>query len=232
MSACSRRSVPAIGRRQHRRRRSCGRRTGHGLSPAIGKDMFNSRASNARIPRYGRSLEDRLSLGTIPEPNSGCWLWIGLRNPDGYGRFFIKKRGMSAHRIAWELSEGQAVPAGMYVCHRCDMPSCVNPDHLFVGTPLQNMLDASLKGRIRVRGTLMTATHCERGHERTTENTANSAGERHCRICRRSAQKRHYAKMRLRIIPGAQEEVVRGPKRSASGHGAGNGPAGQPREEA
>ena len=77
--------------------------------------------------------------GCIPEPNTGCWLWLGFISPDGYGTRL-------AHRRAWELARGP-IPDGMLVCHRCDVRHCVNPDHLFLGTHLDNMRDMIRKGR-------------------------------------------------------------------------------------
>ncbi len=83
----------------------------------------------------------------IPEPNTGCWLWLGLLNPSGYGKFYIKPKYRGAHRVMWEQHNGE-IPEGIFVLHRCDTPSCVNPSHLFLGTNKDNLLDASRKGRI------------------------------------------------------------------------------------
>ncbi len=81
------------------------------------------------------------------EPNTGCWLWTGSRNQKGYG--WSRIQGIStrmAHRISWLLHRGD-IPEGVLVCHKCDTPSCVNPDHLFLGTQKDNLLDMSRKGR-------------------------------------------------------------------------------------
>lgn len=83
------------------------------------------------------------------EPNTGCWLWLG--SATRYGRFwFNSKKPTSAHRAAWILFRG-AIPDGLSVCHKCDMPPCANPDHLFLGTHRENMLDAGRKGRLSVQ---------------------------------------------------------------------------------
>lgn len=88
-------------------------------------------------------FEDRF----IPEPNSGCWLWLGGTQSQGYGVLGPKNAKVLASRFAYEKYRGP-VPAKLHVLHKCDTPSCVNPDHLFVGTRRDNMQDASRKGRM------------------------------------------------------------------------------------
>ena len=79
-----------------------------------------------------------------------CWEWKASRHPKGYGMFRFNRMSAYAHRIAWMLVYGQ-IPEGLYVCHRCDNPPCCNPDHLFLGTQKDNMLDSALKGRQRIK---------------------------------------------------------------------------------
>jgi hypothetical protein len=74
---------------------------------------------------------------------NGCWIWTGSRTRAGYGRI----GQVYAHRRAWELTRGTIVD-GEWVLHRCDNPPCVNPDHLFLGTQLDNMRDAAQKERV------------------------------------------------------------------------------------
>lgn len=82
------------------------------------------------------------------EKNEGCWWWRGSIALNGYGRTFMNGRWHYAHRLAWQIAHG-VVPAGMYICHSCDNPGCVRPDHLFLGTPADNHHDARSKGRLR-----------------------------------------------------------------------------------
>jgi len=80
-----------------------------------------------------------------------CWLWQGYTNNHGYGVFSVIGHRTRAHRFAWLASRGE-IPAGMEVCHHCDVTRCVNPDHLFLGTQRDNHLDSVRKGRKRAWG--------------------------------------------------------------------------------
>lgn len=87
----------------------------------------------------------------VPEALTGCWLWHGnlTDRPSGqlgYGRFYARGGAIYAHRLSYTIHKGE-VPPGMYVCHRCDTPQCVNPDHLFLGNAKDNARDRNLKGR-------------------------------------------------------------------------------------
>jgi hypothetical protein len=92
-----------------------------------------------------RTLRERFEAKWTPEPYSGCWLWTGCVQAQGYGRFW-KNKHVRAHRVAWELHHG-AVPSGMHVLHSCDTASCVNPGHLFLGTDSDNRRDCVKKVR-------------------------------------------------------------------------------------
>jgi hypothetical protein len=75
-----------------------------------------------------------------------CWLWQGVLNKKGYGRYYTRGKVFFAHRVSYELFKGE-IPPGLLVLHRCDVPTCVNPNHLFVGTHSDNAKDAVAKGR-------------------------------------------------------------------------------------
>lgn len=80
---------------------------------------------------------------------TGCWNWTGSMSPAGYGNFWcsaVAKTNMNASRGAWHVFHGD--PGEQYVLHKCDNRRCCRPDHLFLGTPSENMFDASRKGRI------------------------------------------------------------------------------------
>lgn len=125
----------------------------------------------------------------------GCWLWTAAsRTQAGYG-LFTPRHGIKvlAHRAMWEYTQG-SVPAGLYVCHRCDNPGCVNPAHLFLGSHADNMRDMVAKGRARNQN--LNATHCRAGHEFTEGNTyiLPKSKKRQCRECNRQRFERHYVR--------------------------------------
>jgi hypothetical protein len=79
-------------------------------------------------------------------PMSGCWLWTASVDMYGYGRIRVDGKSRKASRVSWELHRGP-IPGDLHVCHHCDTPSCVNPDHLFLGTRSDNQRDCEIKGR-------------------------------------------------------------------------------------
>jgi hypothetical protein len=89
------------------------------------------------------------------QKSDSCWMWKGplsgpgWRTGRGYGAFYSGKNG-TAHRFSWELHFGP-IPPGLFVCHKCDTPPCVNPEHLFLGTSSDNSRDMWTKGRGRLQ---------------------------------------------------------------------------------
>ena len=96
-----------------------------------------------------KPIQDRFINFFIPEPMTGCWLWIGSCNPAGYGWFGIERKTFLAHRASWLIFRSP-IPPGMQVLHKCDNPPCVNPDHLFLGKDAENNQDKVNKGRQKI----------------------------------------------------------------------------------
>lgn len=77
---------------------------------------------------------------------NSCWEWTRCLHKDGYGQLSYHRKFWLAHRLAWHLARGP-IPKGICVCHKCDNPKCINPDHLFIGSHAENMSDMKNKGR-------------------------------------------------------------------------------------
>lgn len=129
----------------------------------------------------------------------GCWLWSGPKNPTyGYGSFsgvVGEQHLTTAHRYSFAVANGP-IPDGLQVLHRCDVTACVRPDHLFLGTQRDNMLDAIAKGRhpvLVLAARRRALTHCKHGHEFTHSNTyITGRGGRMCKTCNRATSLRNY----------------------------------------
>ncbi len=114
------------------------------------------------------------------DKTDSCWQWTGSTNGK-YGKIRCEDQGplLYAHRYSYLLHYGD-YDQSMQVCHHCDNPLCVRPDHLFLGTRSDNMQDAVSKGR----HSSVRKTHCPHGHQYTPENTyLNSVGGRVCKTC-------------------------------------------------
>lgn len=103
----------------------------------------------------------------------GCWMWTAYKNRQGYGKFATKKNiQVLAHRFIWTAMNGP-IPGDLVVCHRCDNPSCVRPDHLFLGTSSDNRRDCIQKRRNN------SAKGCRQGHAKITEDDVRAIRRRH-----------------------------------------------------
>lgn len=127
-------------------------------------------------------IQSRIERLSIPEPNSGCWIWLGKVHIRGYGDMCMTtpegKKNIRAHTVSYTHFKGQ-VPFGLVLDHLCNNPSCVNPDHLEAVTQKENIHRSNSLSGINYR-----KTHCKHGHEFNEENTYYWRGGRKCRKCR------------------------------------------------
>ena len=119
------------------------------------REKYNRICKNCGIGYVGKGRKreycsTKCRLLHCVEKINGCWNWLGDIHPNGYGYATCHEtnRTMHAHRLSYKIFKGE-IPEGLYVCHHCDNPACINPDHLWIGTAKENMQDAKNKGRLR-----------------------------------------------------------------------------------
>ena len=156
-------------------------------------------------PDYNQGWITRIRARCVVDA-AGCWLWQGHKTVTGYGQGGYRNRSTFIHRAMYQAHHGVTLKTKQYVCHRCDVRSCCNPDHLFLGDQFANMHDSVLKGRHAEQ----LVTHCPRNHEYDAANTyVAPGGSRHCKACKR---------YQLRLKAGWPEELALHPGRVPAGH--------------
>ena len=104
------------------------------------------------------SLADVIEWNSIPVTESGCWLWLLSLRRFGHGQLVYRKKHQAAHRGAWVAFRGP-IPEGMHVLHKCNVPLCVNPDHLYLGTDIENCADRIRAGTQTIPPTMRGSAH-------------------------------------------------------------------------
>ncbi len=132
------------------------------------------------------TMAERLSRFIMPVTESGCHVWIGATNINGYGMIGVNGRTRYVHRIAYELAKAP-IPEGLQIDHLCRVRCCVNPDHLEAVTNKENGRRSE-----SVSGKNMRKTHCPNGHPYAGDNLLvhGEKGYRRCRVCRDANLKR------------------------------------------
>lgn len=121
-------------------------------------------------------------LKKIQKLESGCWQWTATKDKDGYGKMLIEGKYYRAHRISYELYKGE-IDEGLWVLHTCDLTGCVNPDHLYLGTNIENVRDRESRGR-GLTGRKLDKTKYKRGDQHYSKTNPEKVcrGENHWRV--------------------------------------------------
>jgi hypothetical protein len=144
--------------------------------------------------------------GLCKENERGCWVYQGWchKPPREYGHMYYRGEQWRTHQLSYFLYKG-TIPKGKVVCHTCDNQKCCNPNHLWLGTQYENLIDCLNKGR----HANAKKTHCKRGHPLSGDNLEVWDGLRRCKICQLG---------RMRVRAGWPEDLAFNPKKVPSGY--------------
>jgi hypothetical protein len=159
-------------------------------------------ARHNKITNLKTAFEQRY----IPEPNSGCWLWIGTISHHGYGVMRFDNKLNRAHRLSWIIANGEILPTEL-ICHKCNVKLCVNPNHLYAGTAKDNYRDMIKAGVTHDIGSMNRGkTICKRGHALTEENLyiLNRGKNRGCKTCIKEYGRQRYVSHKKEYLERAR----------------------------
>lgn len=151
-------------------------------------------------------LPARIESKIIPEPNSGCWLWLHKPNKKGYVKAWWSNKHQSAHVVVYKLSKGK-IRKGLQIDHTCKNKSCVNPDHLEAVTPRINTLRSD-----SVTANNARKTHCVHGHELSGEALYQYGNHRTCRMCilaRCETEQKQFLRGKMRTPEKAEKDEIK-----------------------
>lgn len=176
-------------------------------------DRINTTLSGVSPEKFSQKVLDKFwAKVLIPQDANACWEWQG-HLCRGYGNFDLPgRRKIKAHRMSWIIANGE-IQENMKICHKCDNPKCVRPDHLFVGTQADNIMDAVRKGRIKPPHLLGVIGNppkekCSRGHPLSGDNLLiDYRGNRRCRACYKDAQRRWDIKNRRKVLESVADNL-------------------------
>jgi hypothetical protein len=131
------------------------------------------------------TLRERLLSRLIIDPDTGCLLWTGTKNRQGYGLIKSGGRRLMAHRVMYELF-AEPIPDGLQIDHLCRVKACANVAHLEAVTCRENLMRAPT-----LQAANAAKTHCDQNHEFTSENTRVRPEGRQCRACQRESDRRY-----------------------------------------